>query len=307
MEGKSALNLFVAGVQSVVMTDHNRIKELELARLKQHQSNNKEPSYVERKLRPSIINKIGMINQNRSSISTESSLLEKDSTHGSELSYEEEDQKSIVTTIWVNISKKLAPPADTQRVPSIKSSTPKSPFSISRTQTKKRQSSLPDAFQNFMQQKLQLIAEIETAKYKRSLNHHISRSQEETDWNWTSNAPRPSSLSSKRKQSKTSSVHDRRRNKDAILSRPTEELNTVLQGIHLEGKNRQVETSKHTRQRRIKPKKKILRLKRNKQIGKLQIGEKKRVTFLLPDDERKQDFVTRKVIGLLFSLRNKEN
>lgn len=296
MEEKSALNLFVAGVQSVVMTDHNRIKEIELARFKQHQSN-KEPSYVERKLRPSIINKIGMINRNRPSISTESSLLEKDSTNGSELSYEEEDQKSIVTTIWVNISKKLAPPTDTQRVPSVKSSTPKSPFSISRTPTKKRQSSLPDAFQIFMQQKLQLIAEIETAKYKRSLNHHISRSQEETDWNWTSNAPRPSS---KRKQSKTSSVNDRRRNKEAILSRPADELNTVLQGIHLEGKARQVEASQNTRQRRVKTKKKILRLKRNKQNGKLQIGEKKRVTFLLPNDEGKQDFVTRKVIGFFF-------
>lgn len=292
MEGKSAFNLFVAGVQSVVMTDHNRIKELELARLKQYQSN-KEPSYVERKLRPSIINKIEMKNQNRPSTSTESSILEKDSSNNSELSYEEEDHKSIVTTIWVNISKKLAP-TDTQRLPSIKSSTPKSPFSISKTQTKKRQSSLPDAFQSFMQQKLQLIAEIETAKYKRSLNHHISRSQEETDWNWTSNAPRPSSLSSKRKQSKQSSGHARRRNKEAVSS--IHEFNSVLQGIHLEGKNRQVETPQPSRQRRLKIKKKILRVKRNKQNGKLQIGEKKTVTFLLPGEEGKQKIVTRKVI-----------
>lgn len=188
--------------------------------------------------------------KDKSTVQTESSLplWETESSNESASLYQGAGPNPATSVIWVDIAKKLATPCLlTGGRDSSWSLTSKTPKSQRMPKTPKAspnldsasQNSLPDAFQKFIQKSLQLIAEVEMAKQRRSLNRQLSLLHED-NVNWTSNAPRPS------QQNKPSQPSHKKRRKKG---HPTVRLNDVVQGIHLEREARQSTSTTRARLR----------------------------------------------------------
>ncbi len=211
------LNLFVAGIQQKIVVEQSRTKEADSYKLKLSQGSrtrevcNQKPNSVvlkTTKKRPTEL------------------LCETESNCSS--SSVQEETKPV---IWVDIVKKLPSP-EVETLPVTKpTSSRKLPTSVWMPKNC-RTGILPEGFQIYIQKNLNLIADVQTAKQRRSDNRDIFRTEQEDDVNWTSNAPRPSEwllkppLQRKKKRNRKSKKFEK------CLQLPS----CGLQGIHLEGR-----------------------------------------------------------------------
>ncbi|XP_057366088.1 uncharacterized protein LOC130686945 [Daphnia carinata] len=130
--------------------------------------------------------------------------------------------------IWVDIARKLPTPEVATPIVTATNQKLSVPVPIPNNP---RQGLLPVAFQIYLQTNFSLMAEVETAKKRRSDNRHIFRTEQEDDVNWTSHAPRPSDWLQKPSfEGKTN-----RANKNAKLGKWLQ-LPDGLKGIHLQGR-----------------------------------------------------------------------
>lgn len=125
--------------------------------------------------------------------------------------------------IWVDIVRKLPIPEVATPI----TTNPELTAPV-RAPTNARPGLLPVAFQIYLQKNFSLMAEVDTAKRRRSDNRQIFRTEQEEDVNWTSNAPRPSEW--QRKPPIT-----RKKNRTVNLEKWLE-LTDGLEGIHLQGR-----------------------------------------------------------------------
>ena len=262
ISGAALLDLFVAGVQPAVA---DRAKALEPT------SSRTSPKKEGVKAK-TVFNK----KQQQQESSTTPPAVEEMSNESTNQADADQKQPHV---FWVDISKKLgATPLLLDRKLSSGTPTQKTPRSPKIVPTpvlaQLVPNFLPDGFQKFLQQNLQLIAEVETAKMSRSLNRQISRPREDND-NWTSNAPRPSA--GPERPAKSSK---RNKRKEAAAKRAAAEtLLPCLEGVHLE-ETRMVQ--------KTKGKLKSTRKKNKNQQHQVVIlwpddDTQKTVTFLLPN------------------------
>lgn len=137
-------------------------------------------------------------------------------------------RESDKPVIWVDIVRKL--PTPEVETPIITKTNPKLPASVP-VVNNSRQGLLPVAFQIYLQTNFSLMAEVETAKKRRSDNRHIFRTEQEDDVNWTSNAPRPSD-----RLQKPPFARKKNRISKNVNLRKWLELPDGLKGIHLQGR-----------------------------------------------------------------------
>lgn len=270
------LDLFVAGVQPAA-TDRAKAFELisKTREVKKDVALKPRPS-------PAPPAKVDKINQEVDKNTTEPTTSTWEaSSNGSELSSQDADVKPPV--FWVDITKKLtAPKKLDRRNPSLFSTprTSSSSFPAPVLLVDLVPSLLPEGFRKFIQQKLQLISEVQNAKYRRSLNRQITWRPEENA-NWTSHAPRPT-------QSKLVKAKKKRKGvkiKDRSLS-----IHNGLQGIQLEGTSVRLDESKEAvQQLAARAKRKKKKSARRKQHDHFWPNDdtQKRVSFLLPTEKKK--------------------
>ncbi|KAI9560013.1 hypothetical protein GHT06_014023 [Daphnia sinensis] len=135
-------------------------------------------------------------------------------------------RESDKPVIWVDIARKL--PTPEVATPIITATERKLPASVP---VPTRQGLLPVAFQIYLQTNFSLMAEVETAKKRRSDNRHIFRTEQEDDVNWTSHAPRPSDWL----QNAPFARKKNRTRKNVNVGKWLE-LPDGLKGIHLQGR-----------------------------------------------------------------------
>lgn len=250
----TALDLFVFGIQKIV-AEHCRVKEPESQKSKHHRGTQVNPGFIQ-KSKKSVTFKPTK-KRSDANLDTES--------NSSNSSYQAIDQP----VIWVDIVKKLPVPEEAKK--EVKPSTRKvlsfwGPNTV-------RRGLLPDSFQIFIQKNLNLIAEVQMAKRRRSDNSHIFR-QQENDINWTSKAPRPQW--SLKPFTLLKQISKNRLKKKSVL-----ELPEGIRGIHLKGRQLIKTTPRQPRPRSKKS------AKKSKNKEKLNWGNKgKRVTFQIPNTNK---------------------
>lgn len=210
------LNLFVAGIQQKIVVEHSRTKEADSYKLKLSQGSRSKEVF---KQKPnSVVLKTTKKRPTGLSCETESNCSSSSVQEGNK------------PVIWVDIVKKLP-------IPEIASLPVTKPTSSRKLSTSvwmpknSRQGLLPEGFQIYIQKNLNLIAEIQKAKLKRSDNRDIFRTEQEDDVNWTSNAPRPFEW-----LLKSPLQRKKKRNRKSINFEKWLQLPCGLQGIHLEGR-----------------------------------------------------------------------
>lgn len=210
------LNLFVAGIQQKIVVEQSRTKEPDSYKLKLSQGSrtkeacNRKPNSVilkTAKKRPTEL------------------LCETESNCSS--SSVQEETKPV---IWVDIVKKLPSPEVEAPLPVTKPTSSRKLPSVWMPRNS-RSGILPEGFQIYIQKNLNLIADVQTAKRRRSDNRDIFRTEQEDDVNWTSNAPRPSEW-----LLKPPLQRKKKRNRKSIKFEKWLQLPCGLQGIHLEGR-----------------------------------------------------------------------
>ena len=202
---ESVVDLFVSGVQKIV-AEHARNREPESAKIKRSISRVNEEF-----IRKSKPNKTNLRKKRLSE-----PIWETESSSSSV-----SNPVAEVPVIWVDIVKKLTVPETKEITKPIVQKT----SSIWKGK-KAAQQIIPDSFQSFLQRNLNLIAEVQIAKLRRSNNRQIFRPQED-NINWTSNAPRPSDWLLNPPRTK--------RGKNRV-KKNNFELPCGLQGVHLKGR-----------------------------------------------------------------------
>lgn len=208
------LNLFIAGVQQKIFVEHGRMKET-------------TDSYKLKLSRTKVVftpKSNSVVLKTRTKQSTE--LVCETESNCSSSSFLEANRP----VIWVDIVKKL--PTQEVSTLSIAKPTSRKPATSIWTAKKSHQGDLlPDGFQIYIRKNLNLIAEVQSAKRRRSDNRDIFRAEQEDDVNWTSNAPRPSEW-----LLKPPLPRKKKRNRKSIHFEKWLQLPCGLQGIHLQGR-----------------------------------------------------------------------
>ncbi|XP_046462170.1 uncharacterized protein LOC124208476 isoform X2 [Daphnia pulex] len=211
------LNLFVAGIQQKIVVEKSRTREPDCYKLKLSQGSRTKEAYNRK---PNIVVLLKTAKKRPTEL-----LCETESNCSS--SSVQEETKPV---IWVDIVKKFPSP-EVETLPVTKPTSSRKLPSVWMPRNS-RSGILPEGFQIYIQKNLNLIADVQTAKRRRSDNRDIFRTEQEDDVNWTSNAPRPSEW-----LLKPPLQRKKKRNRKSIKFEKWLQLPSCgLQGIHLEGR-----------------------------------------------------------------------